>query len=389
MKAIHVKCPSCGATLAVPSEMLKGRVRCGRCKNKFALSAQPETVMENVVASWLTDEEEPAPTTEEGSLRAEDLAGRESLLLAPEGSAPSEPQPQAQPEPAEKGDIRVVRIEPGVLFEFPASRLHNPELRSAFPRQCVSCQSRAHLKAHVVIYAGQMMEDSISLEDEHSAGTLVLSDQEVHGLSAQELLDRLPRVPNVPPPADLPMPYWVCDMCSGSGQVSGQIQVNRETGQGFCQLFIRNIHRGLEFMVRAGGEGAEGYDRLKEHVEQTTQHPWDDLPEVVQHRVQQWFQPEGEEQFVAYIPDRDHVRTEDGVAGVLISDRRLIYHTPRRHRQMSIEDSVELRTSTGGGKGSVSITTPQWSVRHVAVDRDGLTRMRRALSLSKFQAVWH
>jgi len=380
MKAIHVKCPSCGATLAVPNDSLKRRIRCGRCKHRFVLATQSEAVLEKVVASWLSDEEEPEATEE--MPQGEALAEKAPAAAPEEAPLPESRQPR-------KGNIRVVKIERGVLFEFPVSRLLDPEFRSAFPRQCLSCESRAHLRAHVVIYAGQLVQDSISMEDEHSAGTLVLSDEEVRGLSDEEILDRLSRVPNVPHPADLPMPYWVCDMCSGTGQVSGQIQVNPETGKGWCRLFIRNVHRSLEFMVNAGGEGAEGYDMLKERVEQTAEHPWDNLSEVVQHRIQQWFQPKGGEQFIAYVPDRDHVRTEDGVAGVLISNRRLIYHNPRRHWEMSVEDPVELQTFTGGGRGSVSISTPSWSIRQMSVDRDGLTRMRRALALSKFQAVWH
>ena len=122
------------------------------------------------------------------------------------------------------------------------------------------------------------------MEAERSAGTLVLSNDEVRGLSDQEILDRLPRVPNVPPPGDLPMPYWVCDMCSGSGTVSGQIQVNRTTGTGLCRLFIRNPRRAMEFAQVAGGENTEGYGELKDRVEQTVVNPWDSLPEVVQHR---------------------------------------------------------------------------------------------------------
>jgi len=381
MKAIHVKCPSCGATLAVPNDSLKRRIRCGRCKHRFELSAQSEAVLESVVASWLSDEEEPGPAEEKP--QAEEVVEKEP---APADLAEA---PSAEPGEFTKGEIRVVKIERGVLFEFPASRLTDPAFRSAFPRQCLSCESRAHLRAHVVIYAGQLLQDSISMEDEHSAGELILSDEEVRGLSDQEILDRLHRVPNVPHPGDLPMPYWVCDMCSGTGQVSGQIQVNPETGKGWCRLFIRNIRRALEFMVNAGGEGGEGYEKLKEHVEQSTEHPWDNLAEVVQHRIQQWFQPKAGEQFVAYIPDRDHVRTEDGVAGVLISTTRLLFHNPRRHWESPVKDPLELRTSTGRGKGTVSITTPSWSVQHMTVDRDGLMRMRRALSLSKFRAVWH
>jgi hypothetical protein len=184
------------------------------------------------------------------------------------------------------------------------------------------------------------------------------------------------------------MPYWVCDMCSGSGTVSGQIHVNPDTGKGWCRLFIRSLRRAMEFMVNAGGEGAEGYTALKERMEQTAENPWDTLPEVIQHRLQQWYRPERGEQFIVYIPDRDRARTEDGMAGVVISTIRLIYHNPRHHRECRSGEPMELEHASGKGKGSVSIKTSVWEIKHMTVDRDGITRMRRGLSAGKFKAVW-
>jgi hypothetical protein len=251
----------------------------------------------------------------------------------------------------------------------------------------MSCDVRAHLRAHVVIFSPQLV-DSISMEAERSAGALVLSNEEVRGLSGQELLARLPRVPNVPPPGDLPMPYWVCDMCSGSGSVSGQIQVNQSTGKGLCRLFIQNPRRAMDFALAAGGESTEGYRQLKERVDQTAENPWDSLPEVVQHRLQQWFVPERGEVFIAYAPDRDHVRTEDGMAGVLLSTTRMIYHTPRRHRVCSAHEPMEFQHASGAGKGSITIKTPSWAINHMSIDRDGITHLRRGLLVGKFRAVW-
>lgn len=388
MASIKVKCPSCNATLAVPEGQMKRYIRCGACKHKFPLSRQPESVIEDVVASWLTDDDEPQP--DDKALLPDESVGDESLLLHPEGaSAPAAVQTPAQAGSAAKGNIRCVKVEPrGALFEFPASRLRDPDFRSAFPRQCLSCDARTHLRAHVVIFSSQLT-DSISMEAEHSAGTLILSNEEVVGLSGQEVLDRLHKVPNVPPPADLPVPYWVCDMCSGSGTVRGQIQVNPDTGKGWCRLLIRNHRRSLDFMVNAGGQDGEGYGPLKERVDQTAENPWNSLPEAVQHRIQQWFKPNRGEHFIAYVPDRDHVRAEDGMAGVLISDQRLIHHTPRRHRESPISKPVELEHAAGAHRERVSIKTPGWEVKHMTVDRNGITRMRRGLSLGKFQAVWH
>jgi hypothetical protein len=151
---------------------------------------------------------------------------------------------------------------------------------------------------------------------------------------------------------------------------------------------MRNIHRALEFMRSAGGEHAEGYEKLAERVEQTNEEPWDLLPEVVRHRIEQWFHPETEERFLAYVPDRDYARTEDGVAGLVISSRRLVYHTAVRHREANVDEPLELAHGVSSRKNSVNITTPSWTLKRMTVDREGLARLRRNLTLGRFQAVW-
>lgn len=383
MKRVQVTCPSCGARLAVTDEHVKEFVRCGRCKHKFEVAKQPADVMEDVIASWLSEDDSKEP--EDQPVAAPD----DTALMAEQPVADAEAPETPEAAPSVGGSIRCVKVESrGALFEFPPSRLLETSFRGAFPRQCVSCDSRTHLRAHVVIFSSQL-KDSISMEAEHSAGGLMLSNEEVRGLSNEEVLNRLRRVPNVPHPADLPMPYWVCDMCSGAGMVSGQIQVNRQTGKGRCRLFIRHLRRAVEFMAAAGGEGAEGLDALRERVAKTAENPWTSLPEVVRHRLEQWYHPDKAELFLTYVPDRDRGRAEDGMAGLVISQARLIYHTPRSHHEAKATEPVELQHASGGGKGSVSIKAPGWQVRHLTVDRDGLTRMRRALSKAKFHAVWH
>jgi len=380
MSSVTINCPSCHAKLAVPREAVKRFIRCGRCKHKFPFASVKQKVVEDVIASWLTEE---TLEEEEGMAPSEESVGEKSLLLHPE-----EDEGLLDSAPAPPGEIRCVAVERrGALLEFPAERLRSAEFRCGFPRQCMSCDSRTHLHAHVVIFASQLRL-SMSMEAEHDAGALVIGDAETRGLSDMEILKLLKRVPNVPSPADLPMPYWVCDMCSAAGVVSGQIQVNRSTGKGRCRLFIRNIRRALQFMADVGGEDSEGYDQLKDRVDRTARRPWHSLPQVIRHRLEQWYQPEKGEQFVTYIPDRDHARTEDGISGLVISDVRLIYHTPRDHRQVRKDEHLELSHATGGGKRSVNIHAPSWEIKHFSVDRDGLAKMRRALALQKFKAVW-
>ncbi len=385
MGKIRMKCPACGVTLALDEEHLKQYIRCPRCKHKFPAARQAAPATDDLIASWLTEEEPEGPQESPG--------GASGLVEMPYGAdvmgdAGTAAAPTAAPKPMGHGEIRAVKIDRrGVLFEFPASRLLETRFRCAFPRQCMSCDARTHLRPHVVIFTSQL-RDSISMEAEHDAGALVDGHNELEGFIGQKLLDRLHEVPNVPYPGNQPMPYWLCDMCSGAGCVSGQIHVSRDASRGWCRLFIRYPRRAMEFMINAGGEGAEGFRELSERVERTAENPWNSLPEVVQQRIQQWYHPKSDEHFLAYVPDRDRTRTEDGMAGVVISNTRLIYHTPRSHHQAKFGQPLELEHASGVGKGRISIITPNWTIHQMTVDRDGITRMRRALTLGRFHAVW-
>ncbi len=360
-------------------------VRCGACHHRFRLPKRVR-VSDDAIAAWLSegmDEEDEVSLAEEmAGDHGDAAAGADSRQDSVSG------QTAVLPAVAEHKQIRMIRLDRrGALFEFPAYRLKETSFRCAMPRRCLHCGTRHHLQAHVIVYTAHLL-DSISLEAERSAGTMMLSDAEARDLDPHEVLERLPRVPNAPHPADMPMPYWLCDMCKSADAVSGQVQVNSETGKGFGRLLIRNLRRAEEFLCAAGGEDSADHAKLREWTESTAENPWDTLPTLIQHRISQWWRPRKGEQFVAYIPDRDHARTEDGMAGVVITTRRLVYHTRLRHHESSVEQPVELALAMGGGKGNVNVKTAGWQVKHFTVDRDGANRFRRGLTLARFHATW-
>jgi hypothetical protein len=304
-------------------------------------------------------------------------------MPSPEDTLHAPPPRESVAEP-----VRLVKFgDAGALLEFQAARLKEIAFRCAMPRRCLRCGTSVHLLAHVIIYSGALV-DNVSLEAEHAAGELRLAEDQVRDLSPEQLLDRLPMVPNVPSPANLPMPYWVCDMCSGAGLLGGQIQVNSQTGNGWCRLRVRNLRRAMEFMEAAGAKDTKGFADLSEHLESSKENPWEQLPSVVQHRVEQWYKPGSGEQYIAYVPDRDHARTEDGMSGLLISNHRLIFHTRLRHSETTSDKPLKLQMSNDGGKLVLKLETPTWDIKHLMLDRDGATLLRRSLIASGFNPVW-
>lgn len=380
-----VPCPSCGVHLALPGGCGRYKVRCPQCNYKFRLHIREQDPTDEDIADWLTGGRD-RDVDEEGEALSAPSATIAGVPVS-EISAPADETVTKTSPPADQ-DIRLVKIDrDGVLFEFPADRLKDMRFRCAMPRRCLCCGTMRHLSAHVVIFSAHMV-DSVSLEEEHNAGALRFSTAEAQNLSCREVLDRLPRVPNVPSPADLPMPYWICDMCSGSGTISGQIRGDTETGSGSCRLRIQNLRCADEFLVNVGGEGSESHLAVKERIAATSENPWEALSQAVQHRVQQWFRINKNERFIAYVPDGDRSRTEDGMAGMVVSNLRLIYHAPMRHREVNVSVPMEFQLAMSGGKGHLRIKAAGWYLRNITLNRLGVETLRKALVAGQFQVSW-
>ena len=411
MEAAQTVCPVCGVVLTVPPQLQRAIVRCGKCRYRFYLSEQPQITDEDI-ARWLFEGEEAefaddAVVARESavpreSLATRDLVGEEDPLAAAVSlveSHDSDDRDSSRTQTLMAFDprfrshaysrhIRLLKAgTKGALFEFPASQMLDPSFRCSIPRECCRCGVRTHLSAHAIIFSPHL-RDSFSLEAEHTAGRLKLDADETQGLTDLEVLNRLSNVPNVPPPGHLPMPYWLCDLCSGQGIISGQIHVNPKSGNGTCRLLIRNLQLAERFVLSNGGEGSRAHERIGKLMQHRQQDPWSEIPKDVKHRLEQWYKPTAAERFVVYVPDRDRARTEEGMAGLVVSSRRLIYHTSFRHKEVSVEVPLDLQVAMAGRAGNLHIRTPNWECRHLKVDRDGIDSLRRALRRAHFTASW-
>jgi len=373
MRARQILCPQCGTLLDVPPGKADCFVRCGMCRNRFRLPRRI-AVTEDAIADWLVE-----------GRQVEEKHAAERPLQVHEQAASSEGTAVL---PAVSDAIRLVKSDAGgALFEFPANRLTDTAFRCAMPRCCLRCGGRSHLQAHVIVYSTHLVSASYG-EAEAASGEMVLKGEAVAGLSNEELLGRLPSVPNAPKPADLPMPYWLCDMCTGRDLIGGQIRISSQ-GVGLCRLWIGNLRRAEEFFVTTGGAGSPGHAELRHRIAATVENPWDVLPLAVQNRIQQWYRPQPNEHFVAYVADRDRARSEEGLAGIIVTDRRVVYHTLARHKEAGVEEKLEFQEAVEQGRQCVGIRCSSWEIRHVAVDRDGLAALKNALARARFRAVWH
>ena len=375
MAAKRVRCFRCAVILDVPEEYKGSNICCSVCRAKFRL---PD-VSDAEILDWI------GPQSKEDTIS--------TAMAAP--SVMEEPSPGTGGTGRGGGNLsagsegfELVRIgRRGALFEFPATMLEDKSFRSAMPRYCLRCGTHANLHPHVIIFGHQMKECS-SMEAEYLDSPGELSEHEARNLTIEEVLEHLPKINKVPPPANLPMPYWICDMCSPFNMVFALNKIHPKTGEGNCRLQIQRLWRAEEFLVHAGGKGTEAHDEILDALADNPQTPWDMLPGVVQQRLRQWYGPHRGERFVSYTPDRAFSRTEDGVGGVVVSSRRMIYNSSMRHRESEKGEPLELSFARESGRLTLHIKGPTWEIKNMVVDKSGLESLRRALTKERFTAVW-
>ena len=282
----------------------------------------------------------------------------------------------------------LIRIDQrGAMFEFPASLLVGETIRGAMPRRCLRCGETHHIHSHMVIFAHHMTESS-SIEAQYAPGQKSLSEKDILKKSTADILQLLPEIRKIPSPGNLPMPYWICDMCSPSNMVYAQNMIG-SNGEGTCRLQIQRIWRAEEFFIAAGGQDSNAHKEIIEAFEGNAEKPWDTLPGAIQQRLQQWYKPHKGERFVAYIPDRMRVRTQDGMGGVVLTNRRLIYNCAQRYHEVERGEQLDMDFARSEEKMTLHIKTPSWEVTKMIVDKHGLERLRRSMWQEKFPAVWH
>jgi hypothetical protein len=342
-------------------------------------------VPEDTVVGWLyrpgEDEDDDSPPAP-GSDETQEIVPPESEREPPDAASLSTAAP------TNGSDLKLLKIDRrGVLLEFSLRRLGDPAFRTALPRRCLRCGGRSHLHVRAVPFREED-PDELPLRRPQEEPGPSLPAERVRGLSPEQLLSYLPRNPLLPPPADLPMPYWMCDLCPPAGQILGSLVPDAQSGKRRGRLLIANPWRAREFLLAVGGRGTSAGRTLIDRLARLRQCPWDRLSETVRHRLEQWYHARRNERFLAYVPDRDRSRTEEGMAGLVVSDRRLVFHSNLRHRELAAGEPVQFRLAGSGDARILAVRAADWQIKRLRVDESGLNALRQALARGGHKAVW-
>jgi len=349
MAKIQVKCSKCGAALMVPEELIGREGRCPNCRESFIIelpldsSSEGPPVSEGDVLDWLSQAATQHKPKVEPPKPRPTVVPRRRVQRPPKPtvSRPHQGQTRNAKFPVELDHVDDM----GAFFRFDSRLLYNEDFRSSFPQRCLICGAGPPLSVHLVFWASKL-KDRARVQPESMEARQVYTLRKLSDMSGRDLLDVLDPIENLPEPYSLPFPYYVCSSCSAVGAVVTDVHPAPD-GQGeVCELGISSLPQAEGFVLAVCGEASEAHQQIREAIRTGSARPWQRLPLTVRIRIRRWYEPREGERFLMYIPDAEFAKAEAGLAGLVLTDSRLIYHKSLAHVEIPRSEKIEMSSAT-------------------------------------------
>jgi len=400
MSAIELTCPFCQATLRVPREHANKKGRCRVCKAIFSIAAVLEQqgggpdVNEDSVVGWLG--EDPVARLRTGLRRQARAEQQAQSALKPHPASPADapaadqaPQPPtAKAEEAPRPAVRLGHVDDmGAFFLFPPELLYDEHFRLGLPRRCMICGHDEDLLVHLVIWSSKLPERG-HFGVHTSYAKSVFDLKQMGAVGGPELLKMLPVVENLPEPYSLPMPYFVCRGCSAVGAIVTDVRYTGDGNVQVCELGICSLQRALEFAEAVCADDGDARRRIQEAIQQSKDNAWKALPVAVRSRIKHWYEPAEDERFLAYIADEDFSKSEAGMAGLVVTDRRLVYRKFAARAEIPLSQPITIVPRSHQDRPQLEISAPSCKPVVLSASEATICRLRRHLQEQGIQAEW-
>ncbi|NOT01347.1 MAG: hypothetical protein HOP29_12045 [Phycisphaerales bacterium] len=378
---VVVACPTCAQKYRVDESRVGHRAQCKHCGQQFRIQTH-QAIDDETILGWVMDEESPDQS----------VMGSTSIFVSPTPSAVSGATQSARPTlddwspntPPDKPRVRFDRIdEMGAYFDFPTAELRQAGVRASFPYKCLHCVRTDSLEVRLIIWEDKLpRQDSFHRQDLETKA-LGRLDQMLR-THQRRWFDQLEPMAVLPSPYCNPFPYFVCRHCGAAGGLT--CRVIRRDGEEHCQIAISNLEIASEFYFNNGGKATIGYQRLVEAAQRQRNDRWQRLSFPVRTRIAGWYKPKDNEKFVGYFADAEFSRTEAGKAGVVLTDRRLIFKKYATIREFDVVAGGRLDIDANTRAAVIRIS--QAGAREAQLNASPVAASHLAKAITALKTPW-
>lgn len=384
MSRITLHCPECNADLIVPESAAGRRARCSKCQARFVVP-DAEELLEMQIAQmasdelgdrWNEDEPEKAtlamaaaaaaapPPRRPKTVAADAAETGDTIMGMPALERPDSPvshpaaeRPDAPPasdpaaEPGEYPDnpcrpparpyLVVRKVEPhGVHFAFDVRWLRDRRFQVSIPKRCAYSGETKKLTARPVVAKNRTADTTtraraVEMHYEQDVGAKY---------SPFTLIDAIARLEGVKAPFDLPLIYYAAD-----GHTNNALDcwaTHQDDGTEIVEVQIPHGEVALKWLERINGFCDPACEKLKADIDGLGSNAWLAVPEKIRQRLEAWCRFERGEKFLIYLRDADMTSSDAGLGGIVVTDRRLLYHKYRQSLSTSLNQEATLHVRT-------------------------------------------
>lgn len=271
--------------------------------------------------------------------------------------------------------LLVTRVtQSGVELTFDSRFLMHDGFRLSMPVACAFTgeTDRTKLQARPFAFLDQARGELRNAYDIESGREAKLSQHQ----TGKEMLARMGVIEQLPEPFRYPFPYYVrIDHTSQSLKCTTS---RKGDGPTLAHVNIPEGHIALRWLRHVNGVCGREYELLTRDVAHLWQNEWTGQDEIVRRRLEAWANFQDGEKFRYYINDADMPKKDEGLAGVVLTDRRLIYKKLHRQGHVEFGTDAQLIIRPDGTMAGLRVKTEEGTFKCARFHFDDLQKLKDA-----------
>ncbi len=255
----------------------------------------------------------------------------------------------------------------GVRFAFDSKWLSHEGFRASMPTRCAysGAADRTKLIARPMVFADRARGAKSSAGDISSVHDVKsLADS-----SPRQIMQMMGTIEGMPSPFLYPMPYYISTRYAN--KTIHCMTRDRASGGITAEVVIPDAVCALEWLSRVNGVCGEEYEMLERDTSLLHGDRFQELSEVCRGRIQSWCKLRPHEVFQVYLNDADFGRLDEGLAGVIVTDQRVVYCKYHHRGQVRLdEEDATIIAKPGGRFFSLSL--------HIGEERSRMCKLLKA-----------
>jgi hypothetical protein len=264
----------------------------------------------------------------------------------------------------------------GVRFAFDSAWLNHDGFRASMPVRCVFSGSSAREKliARPLVFMDRATGATPPIERINAAH----ENRQIGDHTPRQIMRMMGQIEGFLQPFASAMPVYVSNRYA---HLAIHCQTRDRTSGGItCEVLIPDAITALDWLARVNGVCGKEYELLEHDVGLRHGDAWQQLSEECRQRIVAWCKLGSREVLLNYFSDADFGKRDEGLAGLVVTDHRLVFSKYHHRGQVRLDnDDTAIIARPDGQFVNLTLRVGKDLHRMVKVHRPDVEQLARLL----------